>query len=214
MVCAQLPSDVLAWITRLLSDAWNQLNFLWGVIAGSVATILVDRMREPKLKIENSTTHFWVDNVKISKNFVGKPLDPTDPLTTVRAYRARVRNVQKRLLSSAAENCVAWLDVEGAEEAYQLSWVGPNRLGSVTINVGDFREIDLCGLDTRFGCVVAPTERGYDFPNPRLIGHEMAVPIKAALRVTSSNGKSARRNVTIDSDAEARKNALLKISME
>lgn len=79
--------------------------------------------------------------------------------------------------------------------------------------MGDFREIDLCGLETQFGMVIAPTERGYDFPNPHLIGHEMRVTIKAVLRVTSSNGKFARRNVTIDSDDEACKKDLLKISV-
>ena len=29
----------------------------------------------------------------------------------------------KKLLNSAAKNCIAWLDVEGGQEAYQLSWV-------------------------------------------------------------------------------------------
>jgi hypothetical protein len=139
-------------------------------------------------------------------------LDRSDPLTKIRAYRARVTNVQRRLLNSAAENCVAWLDVEGATEAYQLSWVGSDSPASVTINVGDFREIDLCALECRFGSIIAPTERGYDFPNPRLIGHEK-VPVKAALRVTASNGKSASRKLIIDSDVASLKKALLKITI-
>lgn len=72
----------------------------------------------------------------------------------VLAYRVKVTNKQKLWLNTAARNCIAWLDIEGASEAYQICWVGSKQ--SITINVGDCREIDVCAVVRGAGVIIAP----------------------------------------------------------
>ncbi len=115
------------------------------------------------------------------------------------AYRLKVHNKQKYFLNSAAESCVAWLDLERTPEAYQLAWVGSQ--AEMTINVGDYREIDLCARVARNGSIVAPTERGYwgteeRRSSPRTIGNGID-ELRGEIRVTSANGKLVSRRIII-----------------
>ena len=90
---------------------------------------------------------------------------------------------------------MAWLDIGGAPESYQLAWVGTKE--SVTINVGDSREIDVCGIPVRYGITIAPTESGYVFPRPRALGGA-GIPLEGWLRVTCENAQPAQLRIRID----------------
>ena len=74
----------------------------------------------------------------IEGRFVDNALVETSG-ATLRAYRAKVRNKQKPLFNTAAENTIAWLILDDQTEPFQLSWVREKE--SVTLNVDDSREI-------------------------------------------------------------------------
>lgn len=174
----------------------GKVDFLWGLIAGIAGKVVYDKMAEPCLKLAASSSSFLLPQCHLDPTVLrqaGGPALRADVL----AYRVRVANKQKWLLNAAARNCVAWFDIDGASESYQLSWVGSKE--SVTINVGDSREIEVCGLALDWGIVVAPLESGYGFPKPRTIGGA-GIAIRGRLRVTSENAKFDSKKVTIDVD--------------
>ena len=70
----------------------------------------------------------------------------------------------------------------------------------MTINVGDFREIDLCSLVPRLRSIFAPTESGYN--GPRLLGLTGSI-FMGSLRVTIENAKGVKKTITIASDMAA-----------
>lgn len=183
----------------VLEELWvilGKVNFLWGFIVGIAGKVVYDKMAEPRLKMAASTSSFLLRKCDLDRTVLRQAEGP-NLRTDVLVYRVRVANKQKRLLNAAARNCVAWFDIDGASESYQLSWVGSKE--SVTINVGDSREIEVCGLSLDWGIVVAPLESGYGFPKPRTIGGA-GIAIRGRLRVTSENAKFDSKKVTINVD--------------
>lgn len=165
-----------------------------GVFIGYLAKAVYDDFTMPRLMIQNDTYYVNLPNFQLYLPYT-RLTQPT-PSNLV-AYRARVENKQKLLLNSAAENCIAWIELNGSKEPYQISWVGSH--ASVTINVGDYRELDFCALAKNLNIIIAPTEGGYS-NTPRCIGKVGGV-IEGTLRVTSSNGKTAQRRFSIKSPA-------------
>jgi hypothetical protein len=186
----QLLSNSLEQIRVVL----HQLNFLWGFIAGIAGKVIYDKLAEPRIAMASSTSSFLLNGCDLDPTVLRQAAGP-NLQADVLAYRVKVTNKQKHLLNAPARNCVAWLDIDGASESYQLCWVGSKE--SVTINVGDSRDIDVCGLVLAWGIVVAPLESGYGFPKPRRIGGA-GIAIRGRLRVTSENAKFDGKKVTID----------------
>ena len=166
----------MEWITSVIT-----------FFGGIAIKLFYDLWKDPHLEICGVSTPF-----KISEPI--RLAGVNDGTQDYLAYRIKVRNKQRILLNAAAENCVAWLDLDLAPEPYQLSWVG--ELESLTINVGDERSVNLCALNKSTGIVFAPTERGYFDPRPRMIG-DISKVLYGEFRVTSRNGKSARRKISI-----------------
>jgi len=173
------------------------LAALLGIIAGIGGKIFYDKLAEPRLEMaETASGPFRLEACELDP-IVLRQAEGPNLRVDILAYRVKVTNKQKRLLNAAARNCIAWLELGGGPEPYQLCWVGSNE--SVTINVGDSREIDLCGLPYRWGIIVAPTESGYNFPRPRTIGGA-GIAVQGLLRVTSENAKLASRRIVINVD--------------
>jgi hypothetical protein len=148
----------------------------------------------PKLQFETHTypvtvPDFPIDVSWIVNGFAGKELTSVKLL----AYRVRVRNKQKTPPNAAALNCVAWLDIDGVEEHFQICWVGG--LAATDINVGDQRDLDFCAFALGYGTLLAPTETGYN-SRPRRLGDARAV-VKGSLRVTSNNARVIQRRFSI-----------------
>ena len=119
------------------------LLLIIGGVVGFLFRVLTDWYSEPKLEMAAATT--WVD-VPVFQ-LAGPwflPTSPNQSVVSLRCYRARVTNRQKRFMNAPARNCVAWIDVPDRGEPLQVSWVGSN--ASVTINVGDSREVDVFAL--------------------------------------------------------------------
>lgn len=157
------------------------------LVLGFLLKVLYDELRSPKLQISGvSRRPFQIE--KIIKT-VGVGVD-----NYYNAYRIKVENKEKRYLNCAAENCMAWIELDSAAETYQLCWVG--NLAEVAINVGDVREVDICAQGTQTGEIIAPTERGYFEPSPRIIGNGTC-ELKGKLKITSKNGRRAETQITI-----------------
>lgn len=86
--------------------------------------------------------------------------------------------------------------VPGSQEEYQLSWA-PNE-ATVSINVGDERDVDLCAYEVFSHAVVAPTERGYFAPEPRTLMERFG-QLTVRLRVTCENGRPLILNILLQS---------------
>ncbi len=209
---ADLVKQILAAVWEQLSPILSWLSFLWGLFAGLLVGLLVkiiyDKLAEPHLEMaQTSSEPFRLEGCELDPKVLRQAKGPT--LTAdVLAYRVKVTNRQKCLLNAPARNCIAWLEIDGTPESYQLCWVGSKE--AVTINVGDSREIDVCGLVYRWGRIIAPTESGYHFPTPRTLGGA-GIALQGQLRVTSENAKFANRRIIIDVDAN---HTALKISLE
>lgn len=120
---------------------------------------------------------------------------PTD--SPYRAYRVRVRNARRRLLSAPAENCMAWLEVNDQQERLWLSWVGGADVSKATINIGDERDADLIAVEVNNGEVIAPTERGY-WPGPRFLSAALhGGQLIGRLRITSSNAGMVQPKIRV-----------------
>ena len=178
-----------------------------GAFLGFGGKVLYDKLAEPCLQMaKTASTPFLLKKCELDPKVLRQAEGPTLHVDVL-AYRVKVTNKQKPLLNAPARNCVAWLDLDGAPESYQLCWVGSKE--SVTINVGDSREIDVCGLAYKWGAIIAPTESGYSFPRPRTIGGAGLV-VQGWLRVTSENAKFAKGRIAINVDDN---NTALKISL-
>lgn len=168
----------------------TDLTWLYAVAAlllGFIFKVVYDELKSPKIRIVTvSKEPFgFVGHI----NMIEKGFD-----NSYSAYRIKIANRQRRYLNCAAENCVAWLELDSAPEAYQLSWVGS--VAEVTINVGDVREVDICARGTQTGQIIAPTERGYLAPLPRTIGDGTS-ELQGKLRITCKNGRRAEKTITI-----------------
>ncbi len=166
-----------------------------GVVIGALATfafaVLYYELRSPDVKLGRKATQFLIDIVLDTVILSGHE-DGTTTKTRVTAYRVAAENSQKMTLNAPARNCVAWLELDGVGERYQLPWVGG--LTTVTINVGDQREIDLCA---ELGALIfGPTEHGYP-SNPRTLGRR-GDHLKGWLWVTSENGKRDKVRIQIE----------------
>ena len=101
-----------------------------GAVVGFASKILYDQLKEPNLQIEPDTTDTLNPNVTIEGRFVDNALVATSP-ASLRAYRAKVRNKQKPLFNTAAQNAIAWLQVDGETESFQLCsgwWKGVSHI--------------------------------------------------------------------------------------
>lgn len=114
----------------------NWIYGVFGLLLGFLFKVLFDELRSPKLNILAVSKQPFTISPEIQ--VAGEGFD-----NYYTAYRIKVENKQKRYLNCAAENCIAWTELELAPEAYQICWVGSRSV--VTINVGDIQEVDfLC----------------------------------------------------------------------
>lgn len=160
-----------------------------GLVVGFFLSVLLEHLKQPTIKVtEASKVPFTIDRTV--------PAIPQNISRVFNAYRVRVENTQRRYLNAAAENCVAWLQLDSCPEPLQLSWVGD--LTDVSINVGDHREVDFMAreLGTDDGAIVAPTERGYFSPEPRRISTGDG-ELRGKIRITCKNGKRAEKRFSI-----------------
>jgi hypothetical protein len=165
----------------------NWIQAVAGLVIGFLLKVLFDELKYAKLRILGvSITPFTISpEIQVS----GTGFD-----NYYTAYRIRVENKQKRYLNCAAENCIAWLELDSAPEPYQICWVGS--CPDVTINVGDVREVDFCARGNTTGTIYAPTERGYFESLPRQIGDGKS-ELRGKLRITSKNGKREEKRFII-----------------
>lgn len=161
----------------------NWIQAVAWLVLGFLLKVLFDEVKSVKLRIVGvSKSPFAIDD---KHKVIGTGFD-----NYYTAYRIRVENKQKRYMNCAAENCIAWLELDCAPEPYQICWVGD--FADVTINVGDIREVDICARGNTTGTIYAPTERGYFEPSPRTIGDGKS-ELRGKLRITSKNGKKAEK---------------------
>lgn len=150
-----------------------------GVVFGFILRVLFDIFKSPKLVIVSSSEPYII-HTQIVDNILF-------------AYRVRISNRQKFFLNSAAENCIAWVELDFTQDNYQLSWVGG--FPETTINVGDFREFDFIARGNKTGKMYLPRENGYFEPNPKVI--ISANEINGMLRITSRNGRKVEKGIKI-----------------
>lgn len=165
----------------------NWIYLVAGLVGGFLFKIWFDNWKSPSVRI-----------IGVSKNSFSihrePPVNAKDFDNAFIAYRIKVENRQKIYSNSAADNCMAWIELDSAPEAYQLCWVGGD--SAVTINVGDVREVDFCARGDITGRIYAPTERGYFEPEPRCIGDGKS-EIRGKLRITSRNSKREEKPFVI-----------------
>lgn len=165
-------------------------SILIGGLVGFTIRVTYDVLKTPKLEIDQTVNEPYL----IGSDYRPNSFPGPNKNEFYNAYRVRVYNKERKLLGEAARNCVAWLEIEGALESYQLSWVG--ELSSVIINIGDYREINLCAREVHTGVIVAPTERGYFEPRPRSIDNGKR-ELKGKIRVTCENGRKDTMTLVI-----------------
>lgn len=185
----------LAQITKeILQEFFSSIGFLGGILTGILSKIFLDKLAEPNLEMAQTVSEPLLMRATIDPRSINRQDQDQLIAADILAYRVKITNRQKRWLNTAAKNCVAWLDIEDASETYQICWVGSKE--SVTINVGDCREVDVCAVVRGPGVIVAPVESGYGFPRPRTIGSSL-VTLEGQLRVTCENGKKTQRRIRI-----------------
>jgi hypothetical protein len=160
----------------------NWIHLVAALVLGFLFKVLFDELKSPRIRVVGVSRQPFSISPEIQ--VTGEGFD-----NYYTAYRIRVENKQKRYLNSAAENCIAWIELESAPEPYQICWVGGSE---VTINVGDIREVDFCARGNTTGRIYAPTERGYFEPAPRLIGDGKS-EVRGKLRITSKNGRKEEK---------------------
>jgi hypothetical protein len=164
-----------------------------GALIGVAGKILSDRFNEPKLEVAAETS--FIDNQAFKLSGTLFPESSPNPVyVTLRAYRVRITNKQKGFFNAPARNCVAWIDVEGQKEPYQVCWVGSNT--QVTINVGDSREVDVYAIAQGYGIVVAPREGGYE-SGARFLTLGKGHTVKGTIRISSENARLVKKDFTI-----------------
>ena len=165
----------------------NWIPAVAGLVLGFLLKVWFDELKSARLRIvEVSKSPF---SIEARQRVTGTGFD-----NNYTAYRIRVENKQKWFLNCAAENCIAWLELDLTPEPYQICWVG--NCSDVTINVGDVREVDFCARGDTTGKIYAPTERGYFELSPKVIGDGKS-ELRGKLRITSKNGKRAERRFVI-----------------
>ncbi|GIU71957.1 MAG: hypothetical protein KatS3mg003_1436 [Candidatus Nitrosocaldaceae archaeon] len=190
------------------------ISVVIGAIFAFITRLVYDKLREPKLEIATVKETFiiYLSGWPRRRTFM---IFPNQRLVTLaKAYRLRVFNKQKSFLNAPADNCVVWLELDDTNESYQLSWVG--QLSTVTINIGDKRDIDLCALLTQIGeidstgsfkredkdidnVIVVPTEHGYTRAEEcKLLAEVNKVDkLTGKIRVSSANGKIVEKRIRI-----------------
>jgi hypothetical protein len=181
-----IAADVLTQLSQWLLSQLNGLVLLIiGAFVGFFGKAILDRLGEPKLEMAGQTTYFDIRDFALSKVLTQQPNPPNPNNVILRCYRVKLTNKQKWFFNAPARNCVAWLDLDGEREPFQISWVGSNP--SVTINVGDSREVDVCAVAQGLGIMIAPSERGYEAGARFLMLGQR--PRTGNLRVTSENAR-------------------------
>ena len=165
----------------------NWIYLVAALVLGFLFKVLFDELKSPRLRIVGVSRQPFTISPEIK--VIGEGFD-----NYYTAYRIRVENKQKRYLNCAAENCIAWLELDSAPEPYQICWVG--NCSDVTINVGDVREVDFCARGNTTGRIYAPTERGYFDLSPRQIGDGKS-ELQGKLKVTSKNGRREEKRFII-----------------
>jgi len=164
----------------------NWIHLVAALILGFLFKVLFDELKSPRIRIIGPSGKAFTINPEVQA--IGEGVD-----NYYTAYRIRVENKQKRYLNNAAENCIAWIELDSAPEPYQICWVGGSE---ITINVGDIREVDFCARGNTTGSIYAPTERGYFEPDPRSIGDGKS-ELRGKLRITSKNGRKEEKPFVI-----------------
>lgn len=153
------------------------------LLIGFVGRLFYERLRNPELVIESRLVGpFPIGGGSLGDQYLG--------------YRIRIRNREKELLNTAAENCLVWLEVidpAPEEQFYQLAWV-PGK-DSITINVDDIGQVEFCAVKVgNPDSIYFPTERGWFVPEPREFHLQN---LKARIKVTCKNGPSAEKMVNL-----------------
>lgn len=169
----------------MIDISW--IHLVAALVLGFLFKVLFDELKSPRLRIVKVSRQPFTISPEIKA--IGEGFD-----NYYTAYRIRVENKQKRYLNCAAENCIAWLELDSAPEPYQICWVG--NCSDVTINVGDVREVDFCARGNTTGRIYAPTERGYFDLSPRQIGGGKS-ELQGKLKVTSKNGRREEKRFVI-----------------
>ena len=165
----------------------NWIHLVAALVLGFLFKVLFDELKSPRIRIVGVSRQPYTISPEIQ--VIGDGFD-----NYYTAYRIRVENKQKRYLHSAAENCMAWIELDDAPEPYQISWIGSG--SEAVINVGDIREVDFCARGNTTGKIYAPTERGYFKPEPRKIGDGNS-DLLGKLRITSKNGRKEEKRFII-----------------
>ncbi len=165
----------------------NWIYLVAALVLGFLFKVLFDELKSPRIRIVGVSREPFTIRPKFKAI-----VECIDDFYT--SYRILVENKQKRYLYSAADNCMAWIELDDAPEQYQICWVGS--CSEVTINVGDIRAVDFCARGNTTGRIYAPTERGYFEPQPRLIGDGKS-EIWGKLRITSKNGRREEKRFVI-----------------
>ena len=183
----------ITWFLKKLNDLFQLLTPFNGIIIGAaialIFRLIYDLFKSPTLKYN-----------KISGPQIISFEDPheTGKFIGAKAYRIRIVNKKKFLANSAAENCICWFNIDGAEETFHLPWISDGE--SISINVDDYREIDFCarlianGSLIKQGWIIFPSVQGY---NKSFVYKDGTHPVTGQFRVTSSNGKKEERKFTI-----------------
>jgi len=185
------------------------ISILIGATVGFLSKLSYDELRTPKLRIAEITGPFLIAE-KIEREIAVESSTgrAEKTLKMYHAYRVRVYNKQKIVFNAAARSCIAWMKPDISQESYQLCWIGGN--SSLTINVGDYREVDLCAREVDTGIIIAPTEAGYFQQGYRVIGDGKR-QLKVFLRITSENAKKEQKTIIIIPENNDRLNVRLEL---
>lgn len=181
--------------------------FIWtvvGIVLGFIFKVLFDAWKSPELKMLAVSEKFEQVPGTISHCHINgheSLRQAGQSIYDYNAYHIKIECKQKRVLNSAAENCVAWLQLDSIGEAYQLSWLGGS--SEVGINVGDTHEVIICARETAKGKIFIPkiTPKGDLGVLSPQIGDGTS-ELQAKLRVTSKNGKKLETSIGIKPSAD------------
>jgi len=180
--------------------------FVWtvgGIVLGFILKVLFDAWKSPELKTLTVSKKFEQVLGVTSHCYVNghEPRGQSrHPIYDYNVYFIKIENKQKRVLNSAAESCMAWLELGSVGKAYQLSWLGGT--SEVTINVGDTREVIICARETQKGKIFIPkiTPKGDLGELSPQIGDGTS-ELQGKLRVSSKNGKKLETSIRIKPSA-------------
>ena len=90
------------------------------LVVGFLLKVLFDHLKAPMVKILTASKEPFL----VNEGYRDTETGPFVVVRTYNAYRIRVENVERRYLNCAAENCIAWIELDSAPEAYQVAWIG------------------------------------------------------------------------------------------